>query len=311
MNAKINQLVGNIEKNIKGKQSVILKVIIAMLCDGHVLIEDVPGIGKTQLILALAKSVNGRFSRVQLTPDIMPSDILGFTMIDPKTKEFVYHPGVAICNFLLADEINRASPKAQSSLLEIMEERQITLDGQTHPLPSPFITFATQNPVENHGTYHLPEAQMDRFLMRLSIGYPSRKDEMEILELHQVKNQALPAVWELSDIAELQKQVEKVGMQEGVKAYMMNLVQETRTSEYVTLGVSPRGSIALYKASKAVAFLAGRNYVTPNDIRAIAVDVLAHRIILSAKGRTTFIHSTTYVQDVLERLSVTVTAEGI
>ena len=181
MNNAIEKLAENIEKVIVGKREVIENVIAAMLCDGHILLEDVPGVGKTQLVSALAKSVDGKFNRIQLTPDIMPSDIVGFSMLDKETGEFQYRSGAAMCNFLLADEINRASPKAQSSLLEVMEEHQISLDGKTFELPKPFMTLATQNPVETYGTYHLPEAQMDRFIIKISIGYPAKSDELEIL----------------------------------------------------------------------------------------------------------------------------------
>ena len=181
MNKKIEALVANIEKVIVGKQSTVLKIVTAMLCGGHVLIEDVPGVGKTQLVSALARSVDGKFNRIQLTPDVMPSDIVGFSMINQVTRQLEYKEGAAMCNFLLADEINRASPKSQSSLLEIMEEHQISIDGVTHILPTPFMTLATQNPVETYGTYHLPEAQMDRFIMKISMGYPAYEDELKIM----------------------------------------------------------------------------------------------------------------------------------
>ena len=188
INEKINILKENISRSIVGKDDVIIKIIAALLCEGHVLVEDVPGVGKTQLIASLSKSLNGRFNRVQMTPDIMPSDIIGFSMINNKTGELEYKPGAAMCNFLLADEINRASPKAQSSLLEVMEEGQISLDGKTHSLPAPFLVMATQNPVETYGTYHLPEAQMDRFFMKLSMGYPDAEEEMKILERTEMYN---------------------------------------------------------------------------------------------------------------------------
>ena len=212
MENKINLLVENIEKVIVGKRSVIVEVIAAMLSGGHVLIEDVPGVGKTKLVAALAKSVDGKFNRIQLTPDIMPSDIIGFSMLNSETHIFEYREGAAMCNFLLADEINRASPKAQSSLLEVMEEFQISLDGKTHKLPSPFMTLATQNPVETYGTYHLPEAQMDRFIMRVSMGYPTNAEEIEILGRMEFENpiDKISAVVSLEEITEYQKKVTEV-----------------------------------------------------------------------------------------------------
>lgn len=305
MYQKINELVENIEKKIVGKRNVVKKIVMALLCNGHVLIEDVPGIGKTQLVLALADSVNGKFNRIQLTPDVMPSDILGFTMIDPQTKEFVYRKGAAMCNFLLADEINRAAPKAQSSLLEVMEERQISMDGVIHRLPLPFLTFATQNPIESYGTYHLPEAQMDRFLMRISIGYPSAADEAKILGVKREEHAKLDAVWTIEDVIYFQKVVEEVKVEDSITDYIIRVIRETRADEHVTLGVSPRGGIALYKAAKANAFMEGRDYVTPNDIRAIASDVLGHRIILSSKGKTIYKQAGNYVEDILNKLDVT------
>ena len=219
MNQQIEKLVENIEKIIVGKRQSIIMVIAAMLSEGHILIEDVPGVGKTRLVSALANSVDGHFNRIQLTPDIMPSDIVGFSMIDPQTKELQYKTGAAMCNFLLADEINRASPKAQSSLLEVMEEHQISLDGKTMPLPSPFMVLATQNPVETYGTYHLPEAQMDRFLMKISMGYPTPEEELDIItrsETNQFSNK-LDAVMSLEDITEHIENVKKIYCKDSVK----------------------------------------------------------------------------------------------
>ena len=290
MNSKIEALVSNIEKVIVGKQECVLKIVTAMLCGGHVLIEDVPGVGKTQLVSALARSVAGKFNRIQLAPDVMPSDIMGFSMINQVTRELEYKEGAAMCNFLLADEINRASPKSQSSLLEIMEEHQISIDGVTHILPTPFMTLATQNPVETYGTYHLPEAQMDRFIMKISMGYPAYEDELKIMNNgeNEISAKDLKAVMTTDDIAALMDEAQKVGTAPSIRKYILNIVTATRNSENIRLGVSPRGSIALLRASKSYAFVMGRNYVVPDDVKAVMGEVLAHRLILSPKGKSAF-----------------------
>lgn len=307
MNEKIKILKENISGSIVGKEDVIIKVIATMLCGGHVLIEDVPGVGKTQLISSLSKSLDGKFNRIQMTPDIMPSDIVGFTMINQHTGETEYKPGAAICNFLLADEINRASPKAQSSLLEIMEEGQISLDGETHTLPSPFMVMATQNPVETYGTYHLPEAQMDRFFMKVSMGYPSPEEELKIIERTEFGNPSdsiEQAVLSLEDILMLQDEMKNVKVSPSVKRYITDIVRATRDNDIAVLGVSPRGSISLYKASKAVAFIDGRNFVTPDDVKFIAESVLSHRIILSVKGKNKYKSSSGFVNRILDTAAV-------
>lgn len=288
MNEKIGQLVLNIEKSIIGKREVIIKLIAALLSGGHVLIEDVPGVGKTRLVTALSESVSGSCSRIQFTPDLMPSDITGFTMINPKTGESEFRPGAAMCNFLLADEINRASPKAQSALLEIMEELQISADGATYKLPVPFMALATQNPVETYGTYHLPEAQMDRFMMRLSIGYPDKSEEIQLLGGNFGKSVKLDPVMTLADIADLRAQAAAVRVNESVKRYIVDIVTATRESEHTLLGASPRGSLALCTAAKALALINGRDFAVPEDVRYIACDVLSHRLMLSPKGKSTF-----------------------
>ncbi len=286
MNEKVQLLADNIEKAIIGKREVIIKLIAALLSGGHVLIEDVPGVGKTRLVSAMSASVNGKCNRIQFTPDLMPSDITGFTMINQKTGETEYRSGAAMCNFLLADEINRASPKAQSALLEIMEELQVSVDGVTHKLPVPFMALATQNPVETYGTYHLPEAQMDRFIMKLSVGYPAAEEEMEILDLGGEKRDSLSAVISLDDIVSLREEAQNVTVHPTVKKYIIDIVTATRESEFTILGASPRGSIALHTAAKALALINGRNYVVPDDVKSLAVDVLAHRLMLSPKGKS-------------------------
>ena len=307
MSNKTKLLIDNIEKIIVGKRPSIERVLAAMLCGGHILIEDVPGVGKTRLVSALAKSVDGRFNRIQLTPDIMPSDIVGFSMINPDTRELEYKQGAAMCNFMLADEINRASPKSQSSLLEVMEEHQISLDGKTFDLPSPFMVLATQNPVETYGTYHLPEAQMDRFLMKISMGYPTEQEELEIIDRAEDGREqvtSIDSVMTVEDVREMIAEAAKVRAVPAIKKYIIDLVTATRNSDYVKLGVSPRGSIALLKASKAYAYVQGRDYVVPDDVKDIMTDVLAHRLMLSPKGKSAFESN----EDALKQIALTVSA---
>lgn len=306
MDAKIEALIGNIEKVIVGKRTPVVQTTAALLIGGHVLLEDVPGVGKTQLAAALAKSVNGTFSRVQMTPDIMPSDITGFSMLNRETGDFEYRKGAAFCNFLLADEINRASPKAQSSLLEVMEERQVSIDGNTYALPEPFMVIATQNPVETYGTYHLPEAQMDRFFMKISMGYPTASEESEILDRNENDNPItrISAVLSTDDIIALQEQVKKVRASQNVKDYIISVANATRSDEGIKLGVSPRGSIALYKSAKAWAFMDGRNFITPQDVKDCCVCTLAHRIMLSPKGKSMYETQENAFVKILERIPV-------
>ena len=282
LNDTVNNLADNIEKIIIGKRDCILKVIAAMLCGGHVLLEDVPGVGKTRLVAALASSVNGKFNRIQMTPDVMPSDVIGYTMINPETKRFEYREGAAMCNFLLADEINRASPKVQSSLLEIMDEKQISLDSNTYVLPKPFMTLATQNPVETYGTYHLPEAQMDRFLIRISLGYLAPRDEMSLMDsTHHNEKVNLKPVLSTRHIEDLQEEVKGIYTHAMVKEYIMDIVSATRDNENIKLGISPRGTLGLNMMAKAMALMLGREYIVPDDVISMAPCVLAHRLILS------------------------------
>lgn len=307
MNENVKKLVRSVGQVIVGKDDTIIKLIAAMLCEGHILLEDVPGVGKTQLITALSRSVGGRFNRIQLTPDVMPSDIAGFTMLDSNKGDFVYRDGAVMCNFLLADEINRASPKVQSALLEAMEERQISLDGVTHQLPRPFLVMATQNPVETYGTFHLPEAQLDRFFMKLSMGYPTEEEEIKILErtelYNPIKNIAAPAV-SIDAVIGMQDEVRRIRVTDQVKKYIVKIVNSTRDDRNTVLGISPRGSIALYKAAKAFAYIYGREYATPDDVKKIAVPVLAHRIILSPQGKTAYGTSEGYVEHILSENDV-------
>lgn len=307
MDSKIQALKDSISAVIVGKEQPVRCVIAGLLCGGHILIEDVPGVGKTQIAASLARSVGGSFNRIQLTPDVMPSDITGFTLVNQQTFELEYRPGAAMCNFLLADEINRASPKVQSSLLEVMEEHQISIDGVTHPLPKPFMVLATQNPVETYGTYHLPEAQMDRFFMRISMGYPTEDEELMILartERHNpIQNIEKPVLCP-EDILALQSAVQEITVSEPVRRYILRIAEATRHHDALLLGASPRGSIALFKAVKANAFLDGRSYALPDDVKAMAESVLAHRLILSPKGKSRFADGGAVVRDVLETVAV-------
>ncbi len=307
MQTDVKNLIQSTSKVIVGKEETMLQAIIAMLCGGHLLLEDVPGVGKTQLAAALSKSIGGTFHRIQLTPDIMPSDITGYSVVNQKDGSLEYREGAAICNFLLADEINRASPKVQSALLEIMEEHQISLDGKTHVLPRPFMVIATQNPVETYGTYHLPEAQMDRFFMKISMGYPTLQEELNILERNgehnPIENITEPVVTPAA-ICDLQAKVNEVRVSDSVKSYILALVRATRESDLTTLGVSPRGSIACFKAVRAAAFVHGRSFATPDDVKALAVPVLAHRILLSPKGRNSVGSPEALVQQLLSTIPV-------
>lgn len=308
MNTLVASLLNNVEKIIYGKRKVLEYLITALLCEGHVLIEDVPGVGKTQMVAALARSVNGIFHRVQFTPDVMPSDIMGFSMFNPATREFEYREGAAVCNFLLADEVNRTSPKTQSSLLEIMEEFQVTVDGKTYPLPRPYMVLATQNPIESFGTYPLPEAQLDRFFMKLTLGYPDKATESEILEQYGSQNplKELQPVCEPSDILSLQQQVKNVHMDESLKDYIVEIAEQTRKSANAALGVSPRGSLNLYRASKAWAFVCGRDYVLPDDIQEMAALVLPHRILLNSDARMNGVDAKEVVAEAVSRVNVPV-----
>lgn len=285
----INDIITSVEKIIVGKREVIKQLLVVLLSNGHALIEDVPGVGKTQMAAALARSLNGVFNRIQFTPDVMPSDITGFFMFDPDTRKFQFHKGASMCNFLLADEINRTSPKTQSSLLEIMEEFQVTVDGKTFPLPKPFMVLATQNPIESFGTYPLPEAQMDRFFMKITIGYPEKDEEKKILDRFEKDNPSttIKAVASMEDVIKLQEEVKKIRVNDNLKNYIINITEETRHNSDTVLGVSPRGSLCLLKAAKAVAFINGRSYVIPEDIKQMALSVLAHRIIVKPGKKTT------------------------
>jgi MoxR-like ATPase len=286
MRDQITVLTDNLSRTIVGKSEAIRLVLVALLSGGHALLEDVPGVGKTLLAKSLARSINGRFQRVQCTPDLLPNDITGTNIWNPSTREFEFMPGPAFANVLLADEINRATPRTQSALLEVMEEKQITVDGETRFVPYPFFVIATQNPVEYQGTFPLPEAQMDRFAVSLSLGYPTEAEELQMLQRHQkpmVMDDLKPCI-SLETVKDLQSLVSQVKITTELQQYILNLVRASRNDDEIILGASPRGAVALQKASQALAFLEERDYVIPDDIKAVAPHVLAHRLI-SASGK--------------------------
>ncbi|REJ09253.1 AAA family ATPase [Halobacillus trueperi] len=284
---KISEVLKNMRKVMIGKEEAAMLSLVALLAKGHVLLEDVPGVGKTMLVKTLAKSLDCDFKRIQFTPDLLPSDVTGVSIYNPKSMEFEFRPGPILGNIVLADEINRTSPKTQSALLEGMEETSITVDGNTVPLSDPFFVMATQNPIEYEGTYPLPEAQLDRFLIKMKMGYPSEKQEMEMLSRtsngHPIEG--ISAVLTRDELVDLQKEVLEVYVDRTVNRYIIDLVTGTRTHDGVYLGVSPRGSIALMKAAKAYAFIHDRDYVVPDDVQFMAPYVLSHRMILTSEAR--------------------------
>ncbi len=297
----------NVRQVIVGKDEAIEQALIALLCKGHVLIEDVPGVGKTTLAGALAKSLNCSFKRIQFTPDVMPSDITGFTMVNLNTGDMEYKPGAVNAQILLADEINRTSPKTQSSLLEVMEEGQVTVDGVTRALPRPFMVLATQNPIDFVGTYPLPEAQMDRFFLRISIGYPSIEEEMDVLDRYSGQESPLKTLLPVADAAQVIAMQETVGTvycSREVRSYVATIAASTRQNSALQLGVSPRGAIALVRAAQACAVLAGRDYILPDDVRRMALSVLSHRLILTPEARMKGYSAETILRQLLDSLPV-------
>ena len=286
MREKITILKQNLARTIVGKEEAIKLVLVALLSGGHALLEDVPGVGKTLLAKSLARSINGKFQRIQCTPDLLPSDVTGTNIWNPSTREFEFLAGPAFANILLADEINRATPRTQSALLEVMAEKQITIDGVARAVPSPFFVIATQNPVEYQGTFPLPEAQMDRFSISLSLGYPSVEEELQMLnkQLNPTLIKDLEPCVSLEEVSELQQLCTQVKVSQELQHYMVNLINASRRDDDITLGVSPRGTVALQRATQALAFLEGRDYATPDDIKFLAPSVLCHRLI-PAGGR--------------------------
>ncbi|MBE9222644.1 MoxR family ATPase [Cyanobacterium stanieri LEGE 03274] len=282
MREKITALQDNLARAIVGKEEPIKLVMVALLSGGHALLEDVPGVGKTLLAKSLAKSINGRFQRIQCTPDLLPSDVTGTNIWNPSSREFEFLPGPAFANILLADEINRATPRTQSSLLEVMEEKQITVDGEARNVPNPFFVIATQNPVEYQGTFPLPEAQMDRFTISLSVGYPSPEEELLMLQKQLDKgligDDLTPCI-SLEDVIDLQKSCQKIKVAPELQKYIVDLITTSRNDDEISLGVSPRGTSAMQRAVQALAFIEGRDYATPDDVKYLAPHVLAHRLI--------------------------------
>lgn len=302
----LERIVDNIENVIIGKRETVELVVISLACNGHVLIEDIPGVGKTSLVSALAKSINASFKRIQFTPDILPSDITGFTMFNQKTREFEYRHGSIMSQIILADEINRTSPKTQASLLEVMEENQVTVDGTTYKVPKPFMVLATQNPIEYLGTYPLPEAQLDRFFMKISIGYPKNEDESRILANLQYENPLnnLSFVADSSDIIWVQEEIKKIHLDESLRNYIVAIVEKTRNHPDVVIGSSIRGSISLFRAAQAWAFYNSRNYVIPDDIIKMMVPVLSHRLVLSQGAKLKKIGPEDILKDIVQSVRV-------
>ena len=281
-----NVVIDEIEKVVKGKRDVITKVYAAILAGGHILLDDIPGVGKTTLAMAFAKTLDMKYNRVQFTPDVLPSDIMGFSMYNAKTGDFEYREGAAFCNLFLADEINRTSPKSQSALLEIMEEKRVTVDAVTRQLPEPFTVIATQNPIGSSGTQMLPESQLDRFMIRLSMGYPSHEAAVQILKGQEFTPINTVRMMVTSDeLVELQARAQCLKVHDSIFDYIVTLIEKTRESEYFSMGASPRGANALLRMSRAMALLAGREYVVPDDIAAVFTVVLGHRVKLSSRAR--------------------------
>jgi len=305
-------LLDNISRVVVGKQAAGELLVVALLAEGHVLIEDVPGLGKTLLAKSLARSMGGSFKRIQFTPDLLPSDITGFNVFNQQSGTFIFQPGPVMCNVLVADEVNRTIPRTQSSLLESMEERQVTVDGQTLPLPQPFLVVATQNPIELDGTFPLPEAQLDRFLLCIQLGYPDKEEEMAILERFREDDplSRLKAVTHPEQLSALQQQRRSIRVSMPVREYIVDLAAATRSHHAVKFGISPRGSLGLLRAGQALAGLRGRHYVLPDDIKYLARPVLAHRLILKEEDRLRGLSAETILKEILGQVPVPAPVEG-
>ena len=300
------RILANVERVILGKTSEVRLAVICLLCQGHLLIEDVPGVGKTMLARSLARSTGLSFKRIQFTPDILPSDVTGVSVYNQSSRDFEFRPGPISAQIVLADEINRATPKTQSALLEAMEERQITVDGVTRKLPEPFMVMATQNPIEYEGTFPLPEAQLDRFLMRVHLGYPTNTDEVLMMDAQQLLHpiESLEQVTDGTEILQIQRSIKEIYVDPLIKQYIVALVDNTRQHESVYLGASPRGSLALYRTSQARALLDGRDFVIPDDVKELAYTTLGHRVIVSPSARVKSISASDVVLGCLERVPV-------
>ena len=296
----LKKIIKNVENVIVGKRDAIELVITALISNGHILLEDVPGVGKTRLIAAVARSIDGSFKRIQFTADVLPSDVTGFSVYNQKTGDFEFKNGAIMSQFVLADEINRTSPKTQAALLEAMEEKQISVDGVTYKMPQPFMVMATQNPIEFMGTFPLPEAQLDRFLIKISVGYPDAESERSVLSMHQMDDpfESLQSVATPEDIINIQNEVKKVFVHENLEKYIVSIVSATRNHPSVRLGASPRASLALYRTAQATAYINGRDFVIPDDIQKMVIPVMAHRIILSQETK----FSNTTADDVLNEI---------
>jgi MoxR-like ATPase len=301
-----NRIIGNVEKVMVGKRESVEMTVLGLLCQGHILIEDVPGVGKTMMAKALARSVGCKFQRIQFTPDMLPSDVTGVSVFNQKTRAFEFRPGPIHAQIVLVDEINRATPKTQSALLEAMEERQVTVDGHTYPLEPPFMVLATQNPIEYEGTFPLPEAQLDRFMLRIRLGYASKRQEIEVLERQQHRHPIDSLTQEVSveELMEAQTAVRDIYLDDLVKEYIVDIVRQTREHADVYLGASSRGALAIYRLCQARAAVAGRDYVLPDDVKALAKAALGHRIIVGPAARIKDVEPEQIVQEILDRLPV-------
>jgi MoxR-like ATPase len=306
LEARLKKLYDNVRKVIFGKDEVVRLALVSFMARGHLLIEDAPGLGKTMLARAIAQSLHATFKRIQFTPDLLPSDVTGVTVFDPAHQRFEFFPGPIFTHVLLADEINRTSPRTQSSLLESMEERQVSVDGTTHTLKEPFFVVATQNPIELEGTYPLPEAQLDRFLMRIELGYPDPAEEARILEVQVVEHpiEDLESVLAVEDVLSLQREAREVEVSPEIRDYIVTLLNATRDSEDTRLGVSPRGGLALMHSAQAHAFLHGLDFVTPDSVKAVAPWVLSHRVLLDPHREYTGLSKRKVIDDILQKVPV-------
>ena len=304
MNPQLESVIVEMEKAVRGKRAVIEHMLCALLAGGHILLDDMPGVGKTTLALAFARALDLKESRVQFTPDVLPSDLVGFSVYQKETGKFVYHAGAVMCNLFLGDEINRTSSRTQSALLEVMEEGTVTVDGVTRPVPAPFTVIATQNPIGAAGTQMLPQSQLDRFMVKLSMGYPSMEEEMRLIKERQDIN-PLDFIEEIitkQELLKMQDEVKQIHVDDKVLKYLSQIVDGTRNHSMITLGVSPRGTLAYMDMSRARAFVQGRNYVLPEDVQAVSVPVLAHRLLLNGKARMSHVTEADVIEEIVKRI---------